>query len=198
MKKDTIHPLKNNTLGLPKKYDWVKHYAREYIRIPRIIAEGMVSEDIAERNENRVYGALFILCNYGKFKREYKGKKYICKAGDFIGSYRDIEAVTGIHFTIVGRVIRKLEQKGHIETQPVKGGQLFRILFYDHLTGKIPFDKPPVPPVRKPICEDVAGKNRKWYEYQKAEYAHEQGMQERLKIFPDEDPEEGGEIIQSV
>lgn len=112
------------------------HYlSGSYLRIPRKVINRMLIGTPAERQVGWLHLSLINICFHTDGFVHLQGKrKMSCAKGEYVGSYRDLEKLTGICYGSIGRLLQQLENECLIETTRIENRTRIRVCGYDWLT----------------------------------------------------------------
>lgn len=106
-----------------------------YLRIPRKVINRMLIGTPAERQVGWLHFSLISLSFHTDGFVYLTGKRKVpCAKGEYVGSYRDLEELTGISRCTIGRLLQQLADECLIEVTRMKGGTRIRVCGYDWLT----------------------------------------------------------------
>ncbi|GEM_PF-1790283 len=105
-----------------------------YVIIPRNVFMDLYGDSEAECQTAWLYLALWICCNYEDRYVIINNMTFMCKRGEYIGTYQYLSRITKFTYNTVRRLIKLLAKRGLIKTKRLPVGISIYIYGYHELT----------------------------------------------------------------
>ncbi|MDR1880470.1 MAG: hypothetical protein LBQ78_06015 [Tannerellaceae bacterium] len=109
-----------------------KIHGNAYLCVPRNLLKAALNG----QQEARVHLVLFLYCNYADGEVLFGKRMVSCRRGEWIGTYRQLAELAGVHLSITGKLLQKLADKKLINITRIEGGTSIYLNGYDEFTSK--------------------------------------------------------------
>lgn len=108
---------------------------KSFVKMPRKVLAMSFSHQKNDRMYARIFMALVSMCYFKEGVVKLGKYVYICRRGEYLGSYRELANRTDVSFGSIGYYLKALSDDGLIEYEPVAGGSRIKVCNYDFFSG---------------------------------------------------------------
>lgn len=106
-----------------------------FLKMPREVLNEMIDCRIASHNKHLIFTAILVKAYFVDGKVRFNNQYFVCRRGEYVGSYKELSEILGLSPSCIGRYIRRLQQEGLLSV--VRGQNSIKIIInnYDEICG---------------------------------------------------------------